>query len=92
MAQAGGKGGYSIGSYTVTKRTIVYVFIGGKGTDADETFEEKSGGFNGGGFGGTDKSKKYGSAGGGGGATDIRLSINDLHSRIIVAARRILNL
>ena len=85
LAQKGGKGGYSIGAYTVTKEKKVFVFVGGKGTDADSNFVEKLGGFNGGGIGGTDAANAYGSSGGGGGATDIRLFMNDLYSRIIVA-------
>lgn len=83
-AQAGGKGGYSVGQLTVAQETSVRVYVGGQGSSY-------AGGFNGGGS--TSGSASYNSAyeygvsrmGGGGGATDIRLSDGALLSRMIVA-------
>lgn len=83
-AQAGGKGGYSIGQLTVSSATAVRVYVGGQGSAS-------AGGFNGGGST-TGTSQKnangefgYSKMGGGGGATDIRLSDGSLYSRMIVA-------
>lgn len=80
----GGKGGYSIGTVSLTKGTKLYVYVGGKGGNTSSyTSGVVAGGYNGGGY-------RYGYKGGGG-ATDIRLksgSWNDsasLLSRIIVA-------
>ena len=66
-------------------KTKLYVYIGGKGTSANNEYVQREGGYNGGGIGGTDSSKSAGSAGGGGGATDIRRALNALYERIIVA-------
>jgi hypothetical protein len=85
FSQSGGRGGYSVGVFPVTTPTKVYIYVGGRGASADESFTIKEGGFNGGGFGGTDSSKNCGSSGGGGGATDIRHHLDNLYSRIIVA-------
>ena len=65
----------------------LYVYIGGKGTDASPTESKESpGGFNGGGVGGTDIAEPpAGKAGGGGGGTDIRLIYGNISSRLIVA-------
>ena len=68
----GGKGGYSVGTITLTKETNVYVYVGGSGNTGGA-----SGGFNGGG-------KKY-SYYGGGGASDIRIIQDSLYARVIVA-------
>lgn len=68
----GGKGGYSVGTITLTKETNVYVYVGGSGNTSGA-----SGGFNGGG-------KKY-SYYGGGGASDIRITQDSLYARVIVA-------
>lgn len=68
----GGKGGYSVGTITLTKETNVYVYVGGSGRTGGV-----SGGFNGGG-------KKY-SYYGGGGASDIRINQDSLYARVIVA-------
>lgn len=68
----GGLGGYSIGTLTLTKKTRVYIYVGGSGNTGGT-----SGGFNGGG--------KRSSYAGGGGASDIRIGQDSLYARIIVA-------
>lgn len=67
----GGKGGYSAGTITLNRGTVLYCNVGGTTTTVD-------GGWNGGGTGKTNGK-------GGGGATDIRLEASSLYSRIIVA-------
>ena len=71
-ASYGGKGGYSVGTITLTKETNVYVYVGGSGKTGGT-----SGGFNGGGARNTYK--------GGGGASDIRIGQDSLYARVIVA-------
>lgn len=75
-AKAGGKGGYSEGVLTLTQKTTLFVFVGGKGASSG------NGGWNGGGGGsGTSGSGSasgtqtlgYVKIGGGGGGTDIAL-------------------
>ena len=78
---AGGMGGYSVGTLTLTSRTTIYVYVGGMGKSIGSGLAE--GGFNGGGA-------AYGSsegepANGGGGATDIRIGTDSLYARVIVA-------
>lgn len=80
----GGKGGYSVGTITLSKGDNLYVYVGGKGgTNATAVSKVVAGGYNGGGY-------RYGYKGGGG-ATDIRLTSGawnnsaSLLSRIIVA-------
>lgn len=68
----GGKGGKSYGILTLTKPTMVYIYVGGAGNTG-----KTSGGFNGGG--------KRGSYNGGGGASDIRIGTDSLYARVIVA-------
>ena len=61
----GGKGGYTKGNYTVTGTTqLIYIVVGGQGTNGNSSNTVKAGGYNGGGQG-----RYYGS--GGGGATNI---------------------
>ena len=72
---SGGKGGYSVGTITLKNNAIVYVYVGGQGT------ESAIGGFNGG--GGISSATSYRSTGGGG--SDIRISTDSLYSRVIVA-------
>jgi hypothetical protein len=67
-----GNGGYARGIITLRQRTKVYVRLGGQGTDSYGGAQ----GCNGGG---------YGTAYSGGGATDIRLIVDSLYSRVIVA-------
>lgn len=83
-AQAGGKGGYSVGQLTTAQALAIQVLVGGQGSDS-------AAGYNGGGS--TTGTSQYSSEdtlgyskmGGGGGATDIRLSDGALLSRMIVA-------
>ena len=68
----GGRGGYSKGNITLKGTETLFFYVGGaggKGTDA---------GFNGGGTTGS-------TGGAGGGATDIRVGIDSLYARVIVA-------
>ncbi len=67
-----GKGGYAIGTLTLTKPTIMYIYVGGSGQTG-----KTAGGFNGGG--------KRGTYNGGGGATDFRIGQDSLYARVIVA-------
>ena len=77
----GGKGGYTRAAIELTKRTKVYMYIGGKGTTSSNNLA--SGGWNGGGAG------KVGEflyeAAGGGGSTDIRFDCSLLSCRQLVA-------
>lgn len=68
----GGKGGYSVGTITLTTATTMYLYSGGAGNTG-----RANGGFNGGGL--------RDSYNGGGGASDIRIAANNLQSRVIVA-------
>lgn len=73
----GGYGGYSKGNITLTKNDIIYIYVGGKGSDCNSNQQVVSGGYNGGGHGGT----IGGYWGGGGGATHIA-SENNILSRL----------
>ena len=74
-SNAGGKGGYSVGTVNLANSTKLYVYVGGQGS-----FDIKTGaGFNGGGLPTT------ASYAGGGGASDIRIATDSLFSRVIVA-------
>ena len=78
----GGKGGYSCGIINISSKTIVKVYVGGKGKDANKT--GAIGGYNGGGSGSENTRFEFlGSAGGG--ASDMRISSDSLYSRVIVA-------
>ena len=68
----GGLGGLTEGEISVVAGQTLYLYVGGKGGTSG------TGGWNGGGAGG-----QYG--GGGGGATDIRTTIGNFASRLIVA-------
>lgn len=93
---AGGRGGnaynntYSVtgayGSYIssdvyLSKNLDLYCYIGQKGIDGNSGTP----GWNGGGWGGLDNYGGTENGAGGGGATDVRLILEDLKSRIIVA-------
>ena len=66
-----GYGGYSVGKISLNKDDILYINVGGKGTDG--IFRaDAPGGYNGGGAGSWDKGDDE-AAGGGGGATHIAL-------------------
>ncbi len=71
-ATYGGKGGYSVGTITLSEPTTVHCYAGGAGNTGGT-----SGGFNGGG--------KRTSYPGGGGASDIRIGTDSLLARVIVA-------
>lgn len=72
-----GKGGYSVGTITLSEPKIVYIYVGGSGNSGTQSGSIYAGGFNGGGY-------RYACPGGGGG-TDIRLGQDSLYARIIVA-------
>ena len=96
LCATGGKGGYVYGELALGEKRQFFVYVGGKGADA-EVMKNAAGGWNGGGSGTYDGGGSVGdegddeSAGGGGGATDIRLTngtwnnFNSLKSRIMVA-------
>lgn len=77
----GGKGGYSVGTLTLTQSTDLYIYVGGAGNSSTTRLSNNSGiyegGFNGGGH-------RYNYKGGGG-ATDVRIGKDSLYARIIVA-------
>lgn len=80
---AGGKGGYAVGTLTLTETTLVFIMVGGQGTGGTSTTAgTRAGGYNGGGTGYT--ASGYIECGGGGG-TDIRIGVNSFRSRVIVA-------
>ncbi len=70
----GGQGGYATGEKTFNRSDVLYFYCGGQGS-------RTLGGFNGGGNPPKETTKGYG----GGGATDVRLNIDDLYNRFIVA-------
>ena len=74
-------GGYSSGILTLQSEKELFACVGGKGEFSKTT--NPSGGFNGGASGKVGRAK--GCSGGGGGATDFRLVVDSLDSRIIVA-------
>lgn len=76
----GGKGGYSVGTLTLTEETTLYIYAGGSpggSTSSVGTSKATTGGFNGGGY-------RTGYPGGGG-ASDIRIGSTSLYARVIVA-------
>jgi len=85
-AFAGGKGAYTSGIIYLSNECNFYLYIGGVGKSpkcVKNTIAD--GGWNGGGAGGEDYNDDD-SSGSGGGATDIRITIDDIFSRIMVAA------
>ena len=90
----GGNGAYTSGTLLVNQTLTLYLYIGGKGSDATNSDEPILGGWNGGGNGkhetGGDLNPDHSAAGGG--STDIRLingpwnDSKSLRSRIMVAA------
>lgn len=75
-----GKGGYSVGTLTLTANTDLFIYVGGQGgnqSSSSGTGVLVAGGFNGGG-------SRYGYKGGGGGS-DIRIGTDSLYARVIVA-------
>jgi hypothetical protein len=71
-----GLGGYARGTITLNEKTKVYVHVGSQGSDSNTG--SGSQGCNGGGY------ANY-NGGSGGGSTDIRLKVDSLFSRVIVA-------
>ena len=71
---AGGAGGHISADVSVTPGQALYVYVGGAGGT-------NSAGYNGGGMADGDCE----GGGGGGGASDVRASVGDLYSRIVVA-------
>lgn len=89
MSGSGGKGAYASGTRYLRAGETVYVYVGGKGGSSGVAALAKgSGGWNGGGSGGTELSgETYPESGaGGGGATDVRTTKGGLASRFVVAA------
>ena len=82
----GGKGGYSFGIISFSKKTKVNIFIGAKGDTVIDQYTEVPASYNGGGRGfaaaSIDNPRTSGS---GGGATDIRLLSKLLENRVIVS-------
>lgn len=77
----GGKGGFSQGELLLTAQTLFYVYVGSKGDSVPGYNLNVPGTFGGGGGINTPN----GNGVRGGGASDIRLKIGDLNTRIIVA-------
>jgi hypothetical protein len=72
-----GLGGYAKGILTLRERTKAFIHLGGQASDT--TYGTGTGGCNGGGY------AAHGGGRSGGGATDIRLKVDSLYSRVIVA-------
>jgi hypothetical protein len=82
----GGRGGYSVGEVRLEAGTIVHVCVGGAGAQASRTSTAPfPGGFNGGGGATRGDNGNGKETASGGGATDIRIGINSLYARAIVA-------
>lgn len=81
------EGGISRGTYTIQNESMLYVYVGGMGKDGHtgKNWGTVPGGWNGGGDGGFDSNGGGSHGASGGGATDVRLKLDDLNSRIIVA-------
>ena len=79
-----GHGAYISGVINIKHNITLYGYVGGKGKN-NSSKNKGIGGFNGGANGANDEHDFNCYSGGGGGATDIRLNIDDLYSRIIVA-------
>jgi hypothetical protein len=72
-----GLGGYASGILTLRERTKVFIHLGGQASDS--TIGDGTGGCNGGGY------TTHSGGRSGGGSTDIRLKVDSLYSRVIVA-------
>jgi hypothetical protein len=82
LLRPGGAGGYSRGVINIKQTRTMFVTIGGSGSSISGGVKVE-GGNNGGGYNHDTRTNFYQSSGGG--ATDIRLDINDLYHRILVA-------
>lgn len=83
-----GKGGYSSGKIKFTEETAVWLHTGGQGGRGATAAQAApiKGGYNGGGDSSYNGNSNYGHGGGsGGGASDIRISMNSMFARVIVA-------
>lgn len=79
-------GGVSMGVINLTSPTDMFIYVGGNGGDSIEANNQPGlGGFNGGADGGLSGSSSYAAGAGGGGASDIRIGVDDLYARVIVA-------
>jgi len=77
----GGKGGYSVGTITLDKKTPIYIYAGGVGSISGNG--KADGGFPNGGSSWASGTSE--GAGGGGGSSDIRIGTDSLYARVIVA-------
>lgn len=77
----GGKGGYSVGTITLDKKTPIYIYAGGVGSISGNG--KADGGFPNGGSSWASSTNE--GAGGGGGSSDIRIGTDSLYARVIVA-------
>lgn len=75
--ESAGKGGYSKGKVFLEKDTVLYIYVGGEGSN--------HAGFNGGGLSGCTVANGCAQTIYGGGGTDIRVGSKSLNARIIVA-------
>lgn len=83
LQSAAGAGGYVRGILRLKSLTKVFLYIGGQGEYANAGANPR-GGYNGGGRGMRHSAEKMG--GGGGGSTDLRIGIDDVWHRVMVAA------
>ena len=81
VSSLGGRGGYSIGTLTLIKATVAFLYAGGQGKGSATS--HAYGGFNGGGDAWGSSTGEQ--ANGGGGGSDIRLGQDSLYARVIVA-------
>jgi len=82
----GGRGGYSTGDVFLQAGTTVFICVGGQGTQATRSAATAHpGGFNGGGGAARSNNGNGRETASGGGASDIRIGINSLFARVIVA-------
>ena len=81
------KGGRVQGTLSVTPGSTLFIYVGGAGSQAITTSNANTGGWNGGGLGGTGNgtSPNCYCGTGGGGATDLRTTAGVLSSRLLVA-------
>ena len=79
-------GGVSMGVINLTSPTDMFIYVGGNGGDSLANNNQPGlGGFNGGADGGLAGSSSYAGGAGGGGASDIRIGVDDVYARVIVA-------
>ena len=65
----GGNGGYSKGTISLNKDDVLYIYVGGKGSNGVSGNTSQVGGYNGGGKSSGSSSNSHGTGGSGGGAT-----------------------